>query len=229
NTLGNRHAELEGLIQEIERVDAPAHLDTYIQQSSQYILLGIIFASACTSFQRSEYKTPLSISLVCSKWHVELADWIEPFRALSELTSSCDSLQTFTVIMRGRYVDDIQDAGDWLARNLIAALHRMQGLRALRIIEAESGPPLSSKQLFQEMAEGKLLPALMSLELVWAEDRRPADALIPMLTSRCGQGGTGMKTISSVVLGMRNGRDLRGDVLDCMANLREQGTRATLW
>ncbi len=75
--------------------------------------------------------------------------------------------------MRGRYVDDIQDAGDWLARNLIAALHRMQGLRALRIIEAESGPPLFSKRLFKRMAKGKLLPALTSLELVWTEDNQP--------------------------------------------------------
>ncbi|KAF8875195.1 hypothetical protein CPB85DRAFT_829108 [Mucidula mucida] len=56
-----------------------SHLDTYIQRSTQYIrpspirrlpaeVLGIIFASSCTSFQRREYKTPLSLSLVCSKW-----------------------------------------------------------------------------------------------------------------------------------------------------------------
>ncbi|KAF9032163.1 hypothetical protein BDZ89DRAFT_1063538 [Hymenopellis radicata] len=79
------------------------------------------------------------------------------------------------------------------------------------------------------MAEGHLLPALTSLEMVWAEERQPVDALIPMLTSRGGEGGAGMGTLSSVVLGVRNGGDLRGDVLDCMATLRQQGIRATLW
>ncbi|KAF8998054.1 hypothetical protein BDZ89DRAFT_1028479, partial [Hymenopellis radicata] len=85
--LGNPSSELADLVQEIERAESMlialkahhAHLDTYIQRSTQYIrsspirrlpteVLGIIFASACTSFQRREYTTPLSISLVCSKW-----------------------------------------------------------------------------------------------------------------------------------------------------------------
>ncbi|KAF8998053.1 hypothetical protein BDZ89DRAFT_1083453 [Hymenopellis radicata] len=79
------------------------------------------------------------------------------------------------------------------------------------------------------MALGHLLPKLTSLELVWAEEHQLVDALIPMLTARGGQGGAGMHTLSSVVLGVRNGGGLRGDVLDCMANLRQQGIRATLW
>ncbi|KAF8891511.1 hypothetical protein CPB85DRAFT_1332202 [Mucidula mucida] len=87
STFGNPHDEMEGLIQKIERVESMldvlkahhTHLNTYIQRSTRYIrrspirrlpteVLGIIFASACTSFPRNEYKTPLSISLVCSKW-----------------------------------------------------------------------------------------------------------------------------------------------------------------
>ncbi|KAF9032169.1 hypothetical protein BDZ89DRAFT_598004 [Hymenopellis radicata] len=86
-SLGNLSAELADLVQEVERAESMldtlkahyAHLDRHIQQSTQYIrsspirrlpteVLGIIFASACTSFQRSEYKTPLSIGVVCSKW-----------------------------------------------------------------------------------------------------------------------------------------------------------------
>ncbi|KAF9032092.1 hypothetical protein BDZ89DRAFT_948347, partial [Hymenopellis radicata] len=87
SSLGNPSTERAVLAQEIERVESMlialkahhAHLDTYIQRSNQYMrsspirrlpteVLGIVFASACTSFQRNEYKTPLSISLVCSKW-----------------------------------------------------------------------------------------------------------------------------------------------------------------
>ncbi len=70
-----------------------------------------------------------------------------------------------------------------------------------------------------------------SLELVWAKARQPEDALIPMLTSRCGQGDAGMKTVSSVVLGIRDGGRLRREVLACMAGLRQEGIRATpsLW
>ncbi|KAF9014512.1 hypothetical protein BDZ89DRAFT_448125 [Hymenopellis radicata] len=86
-SFGNSSADMATLAQEIKRVESMldalkahhAHLDRYIQRSIQYIrsspirrlpteVLGIVFASACTSFQRGEYKTPLSISLVCSKW-----------------------------------------------------------------------------------------------------------------------------------------------------------------
>ncbi|KAF9032170.1 hypothetical protein BDZ89DRAFT_1158637 [Hymenopellis radicata] len=172
--------------------------------------------------------------------HFDPADWINPFSVLPEfLARSGCALQTFTVIMRGRYVDDIRDFANriytyttmvpTLADSLVAALHRMKNLRALRVIEAELGPSLFNEQLFPEMAEGHLLPALTSLEMVWAEERQPVDALIPMLCARGGRGGVGMDTLSSVVLGVRNGGALRGDVLDCMANLRQQGIRATLW
>ncbi len=86
-SLRNLSADRAALAQEIRRVKCMldalkthySHLDTYIQRSTQYIrpspirrlpaeVLGIIFASSCTSFQRREYKTPLSLSLVCSKW-----------------------------------------------------------------------------------------------------------------------------------------------------------------
>ncbi|KAF9014513.1 hypothetical protein BDZ89DRAFT_448108 [Hymenopellis radicata] len=158
------------------------------------------------------------------------SEWTDPFSVLPEFfdRSGC-ALQTFTVVMRGRYEGGIYilDAEEpTLADSLVTALHSMKDLRALRVIEAESGPSLFSKRLFQEMALGHLLPELTSLELVWAEERQPVDTLIPMLTSR---GGAGMETLSSVVLGVRNGGELRGDVLDCMANLRQQGIRATLW
>ncbi|KAF9022534.1 hypothetical protein BDZ89DRAFT_201152 [Hymenopellis radicata] len=145
--------------------------------------------------------------------------------------------------MRGQYVDDSDDDVDYskgffrtcptwpstLEKSLVDALHGMKDLRALCVIEAELGPSLFSEWLFEEMAEGDLLPELTSLELVWAEARQPVDALIPMLISRAGQGGVGINTVSSVVLGVRNGGDLRSDVLECMANLRQQGVRATLW
>ncbi|KAF8910726.1 hypothetical protein CPB85DRAFT_1514388 [Mucidula mucida] len=142
-------------------------------------------------------------------------DWTNSFTILP-------SFLTFAVIMRGRYVDDIDSSEGFfnpvstekptLEESLIDALHSMKNLRALR----------------WEMTEGHLLPALTSLVLVWAEERQPVDALIPMLYSRAGQGG-GMHSVSSVVLGVRNGGDLRSDVLECMANLRQHGVRATLW
>ncbi|KAF9014514.1 hypothetical protein BDZ89DRAFT_1142248 [Hymenopellis radicata] len=85
--LANPLAELSTLADEIQRVELllsalkthHAHLERHILRTSRFIrsspirqlpteVLGIIFASACTSFQEDEYKTPLSISLVCSKW-----------------------------------------------------------------------------------------------------------------------------------------------------------------
>ncbi|KAF8910714.1 hypothetical protein CPB85DRAFT_676503 [Mucidula mucida] len=87
SSLENPCADMEVLAGEIARVESMldvlkahhAHLNRHIQRSIQFIrsssicrlpteVLGIIFASACTSFERSGYKTPLSISLVCSKW-----------------------------------------------------------------------------------------------------------------------------------------------------------------
>ncbi len=87
SSLGDPSAELSTLAEEIQRVDSllsalkthHAHLERYIQRTTRFIqsspirrlpteVLGIVFASACTSFQEAEYKTPLSISLVCSKW-----------------------------------------------------------------------------------------------------------------------------------------------------------------
>ncbi|KAF9032168.1 hypothetical protein BDZ89DRAFT_597990 [Hymenopellis radicata] len=80
-------AELATLAEEIQRVEAMlnalkkhhAQLEGHIHRTTRYIqsspirqlpteILVVIFASACTSFQEWEYKTPLSISLVCSKW-----------------------------------------------------------------------------------------------------------------------------------------------------------------
>ncbi len=83
-SMTNLSNEMADLVQKIVHIESvliafKAHLDTQIQRITQYIhpspirqlpteVLDIIFASACASFQRSEYKTPLSISLVCSKW-----------------------------------------------------------------------------------------------------------------------------------------------------------------
>ncbi|KAF8877226.1 hypothetical protein CPB85DRAFT_486162 [Mucidula mucida] len=86
-SLGNTSADMAALAQEIPRLESildalkahQARFDRHIQQSRLYMcsspirqlpteVLGLIFASACTSFRRSEYKTPLSISVACSKW-----------------------------------------------------------------------------------------------------------------------------------------------------------------
>ncbi|KAF9032166.1 hypothetical protein BDZ89DRAFT_597965 [Hymenopellis radicata] len=87
SSLTDPSADLTTLAQEIQRVELllsalkthRAHLERHIYRTTRFIqsspirqlpteVLGIIFASACTSFQENEYKTPLSISLVCSKW-----------------------------------------------------------------------------------------------------------------------------------------------------------------
>ncbi|KAF9014593.1 hypothetical protein BDZ89DRAFT_445262 [Hymenopellis radicata] len=87
NRLSDPSAELTMLAQEFQRVELllsalkthHAHLERHIHRTTRFIqsspirqlpteVLGIIFASACTSFQQDEYQTPLSISLVCSKW-----------------------------------------------------------------------------------------------------------------------------------------------------------------
>ncbi len=158
------------------------------------------------------------------------AEWTSPFAALPEFLyrPGC-ALQAFTVIMSGRYergTDRFATTHPTPADSLVAALHSMTDRRALRVIEVEAGPSLFNERLFEEMAEGHLLPALTSLEMVWAEARQPPDTLIPMLCSRA---GATMNTISSVVLGVRNGGGLQADVLDCMADLRQRGVRASLW
>ncbi|KAF9005362.1 hypothetical protein BDZ89DRAFT_585084 [Hymenopellis radicata] len=87
SSLAKPSLELTTLAEEIQRVESllnalkthHAHLGRHIHRTTRFIesspirrlpteVLGIIFASACTSFQQAEYKTPLSISLVCSKW-----------------------------------------------------------------------------------------------------------------------------------------------------------------
>lgn len=82
-------------------------------------------------------------------------DWTNSFTILpSFLVRSGCALQTFAVIMRGRYVDDIDSSEGFfnpvstekptLEESLIDALHSMKNLRALRVIEAELGPSLFS-------------------------------------------------------------------------------------
>ncbi|KAF8901312.1 hypothetical protein CPB85DRAFT_131749 [Mucidula mucida] len=80
-SLGNTSADMAALAQEIPRLESildalkayQARFDRHIQQSRLYMcsspirqlsteVLAIIFASACTSFRRSEYKTPPSVS-----------------------------------------------------------------------------------------------------------------------------------------------------------------------
>ncbi|KAF9014607.1 hypothetical protein BDZ89DRAFT_445529 [Hymenopellis radicata] len=80
SSLTDPSAELKTLAQEIQRVELllsalkthHAHLERHIHRTTRFIqsspirrlpteVLGIIFASACTSFQQDEYKTPLSI------------------------------------------------------------------------------------------------------------------------------------------------------------------------
>ncbi|KAF9032139.1 hypothetical protein BDZ89DRAFT_1063515, partial [Hymenopellis radicata] len=79
--------EISDLATEILRVEAllatlkkhHTYLDKHIQRSDAYVkpspirqfpteILSLIFAAACTSFEPADYKTPLNISLVCSKW-----------------------------------------------------------------------------------------------------------------------------------------------------------------
>ncbi len=83
-SLSNTSAELATLTEEIKLLVSAlkthhTHLERYIYYTTCFIqlspicqlptkVLGIIFAAACTSFQKTEYRTPLSISLVCSKW-----------------------------------------------------------------------------------------------------------------------------------------------------------------
>lgn len=85
--LDGPRTELATLAEEIHRVKAllkelkaqHVYLEVHIQQSRAYItpspvrnlpneLLAEIFSFACDSFEPARYKTPLSISLVCSKW-----------------------------------------------------------------------------------------------------------------------------------------------------------------
>ncbi|KAF9027034.1 hypothetical protein BDZ89DRAFT_1067209 [Hymenopellis radicata] len=79
--------EISALATEILRVEVllatlkkhHTYLDKHIQRSDAYVkpspirqfpteILSLIFAAACTSFEPADYKTPLNISLVCSKW-----------------------------------------------------------------------------------------------------------------------------------------------------------------
>ncbi|KAF8901309.1 hypothetical protein CPB85DRAFT_1256391 [Mucidula mucida] len=93
SSLSDSSAELAMLTEEIQRAEVflralkihHAHLERYIHRTTRFIqfspirqlpteILGIIFASACSSCQEDEYKTPLSISLVCSKWrHIAMS------------------------------------------------------------------------------------------------------------------------------------------------------------
>ncbi|KAF9027045.1 hypothetical protein BDZ89DRAFT_1161014 [Hymenopellis radicata] len=85
--LSDPSAESAALAVEIRRVKAllatlkkhSAHLDHHIRQTRMYTthspirqfpteILTLIFAFACTSYEPEYHKTPLSISLVCSKW-----------------------------------------------------------------------------------------------------------------------------------------------------------------
>ncbi|KAF8907588.1 hypothetical protein CPB85DRAFT_830139 [Mucidula mucida] len=93
SSLSDASADLATLAGEIQRVELllsalkthHARLERYIHRTTRFIqfspirqlpteILGIIFASACSSCQEDEYKTPLSISLVCSKWrHIAMS------------------------------------------------------------------------------------------------------------------------------------------------------------
>ncbi len=85
--LGDPRTEIALVALEIQRVDSilqtlknhHVFLEKHISQNLHFLhpspirqmpteVLNIIFSAACTSVERSEYKTPLSISLVCSKW-----------------------------------------------------------------------------------------------------------------------------------------------------------------
>ncbi|KAF8991857.1 hypothetical protein BDZ89DRAFT_1151328 [Hymenopellis radicata] len=127
--------------------------------------------------------------------------------------------------MRGRHDDTYPG---WIARptladSLLDALRDMGHLKYLQVIEAVSGPPLLNKRLFKQLSANTLLPELTSLEFVWAEDCQPHRALLPALSSRADG------TLSSVVLGIRNGGNLGPEVLECMRALRQKDVQAVCW
>lgn len=140
------------------------------------------------------------------------------------LRSQC-RLNAFSLIMRGQHGDDFpgRNAQPTLADSLVDMLDSMGHLQRLQVIEAESGPPLLNERLFQRLSTNSILLELASLELVWAEDRQPVRELLSALSSRVNS------SLSSVVLGIRNGGNFRPEVLECMRGLRERNVQAMCW
>ncbi|KAF9032147.1 hypothetical protein BDZ89DRAFT_1063522 [Hymenopellis radicata] len=152
--------------------------------------------------------------------------WINPLLVLPGfLQSSRCKLSTFCLVMHGQHVDTYpgRTAQPTLADSLVDALRDMGHLKYLQVIEADLGPPLLNKRLFEQLSTDALLPELTSLELVWAEDRQPDRELLSALSSRADG------CLSSVVLGIRNGGNLVPEVLECMRGLRQRNVQATCW
>ncbi len=81
------------------------HLEMHIQRTRVYVkpspirelpteILDLIFSAACVSFEAADYKTPLNISLVCSKWRdITLSNVDSHLRGLeSSCTGAVQSL-----------------------------------------------------------------------------------------------------------------------------------------
>ncbi|KAF9030729.1 hypothetical protein BDZ89DRAFT_1064510 [Hymenopellis radicata] len=117
------------------------------------------------------------------------------------------------------------------ASDLLDILYSMKRLTSLSVIEPKKGFPWQStlktyliKELKESAKEGILLPLLEELELVWAGDLGvDEDEMMDMVESLATFGKLG-----KVVIGGREGADVRSVTEDRMKTLREKGVSATL-